>query len=81
MKKRRKSVKQMILLPVLVVGIIGILSSVLAALNIRSINETASIIADQHLKSVSVLGRIERDSQRIHKMALSHIVATDYDKM
>lgn len=70
-----------ILIPVFVIGIISIISSVLAVKNIRKVNENATQIANGYMVCIADLGSIQTETEKIHRLGLSHIVATDLDSM
>lgn len=80
-KKGYASIKVIILVPVFILGLVSILSNVTAISNIRNVNTTASEIADDYMVSISRLGSIQEQAQEIHRLALSHILATDLDTM
>ena len=80
-KQGRFSTKMIILIPVLVIGIISIISSVLAVKNIRKVNENATQIANGYMVCIADLGSIQIETEKIHRLGLSHIVATDLDSM
>ena len=80
-KKRSLSIKVVILVPVFLLGIISILSNFLAVSNIRRVNSNASVIADESMTTISELAAIQDKTQIIHRMALSHIIATDLNSM
>lgn len=80
-KKGYVSIKIIILVPVFILGLVSILSNVMAINNIRNVNTTASEIADEYMVSISKLGAIQEQTQEIHRLALSHILATDLDTM
>ena len=64
-----------------VIGIISIISSVLAVKNIRKVNENATQIANGYMVCIADLGSIQIETEKIHRLGLSHIVATDLDSM
>jgi putative methyl-accepting chemotaxis protein signaling domain protein len=70
-----------ILIPVFVIGIISIISSILAVKNIRKVNENATQIANGYMVCIADLGSIQIETEKIHRLGLSHIVATDLDSM
>lgn len=80
-KQGRFSTKMIILIPVFVIGIISIISSVLAVKNIRKVNENATQIANGYMVCIADLGSIQVETEKIHRLGLSHIVATDLDSM
>ncbi len=66
-------------MPVLILGVVSILSNIMAVVNIQNVNRSAERIADQGMDSVKALGSMQQQAQSIHKVALSHIIATDYN--
>ena len=66
-------------MPVLILGIVSILSNIMAVVNIQNVNGSAASIADHGMDSVKVLGTMQQEAQSIHNAALSHIIATDYN--
>lgn len=80
-KQGRISTKMIILLPVFVLGIVSIFSNILAVRNVRSVNTNATQIANGYMSCLSELADIQEETQSIHKLGLSHIVATDLNTM
>lgn len=80
-KKWRISTKQILLLPVFILGMVCILCSIIAVVNIQGVNKSASKIADEYMLGITALSEIQKETQNIHKLGLSHIVATDLDTM
>lgn len=79
--KRRISTKSIILLPVVLLGIVTIFSSVIAVVNVQKVNANATQIVNGYMNCISELGDIQEETQAIHRMGLSHIVATDLNTM
>ena len=79
--KNKSSIRVMIMVPVLLLGLVSILSNVMAVVNLRKVNQTASIIADDYLTAITELDTIGQTSKDVHTLALSHIVATDFETM
>ncbi|MDE6910408.1 MAG: MCP four helix bundle domain-containing protein [Lachnospiraceae bacterium] len=75
------SLKHRLIIPIALLGIVAVLSNILSILNIRNVNTSASNIADNYMDGKDMLSEICQSSMNIHKMALSHIVATDYNTM
>ena len=75
------SLKHRLILPIALLGIVALLSNILSITNIRNVNASAATIADNYMDSQNELSEICQSSMTIHKMALSHIVATDYNTM
>ena len=80
-KKARISIKYIILIPVFVLGIVSIFSNIQAILNIKKVNTNATEITDTYMARISELEKIQRETQNLHQMALSHIIATDFNTM
>ena len=80
-KKARISIKYIILIPVFILGIVSIFSNVEAIMNIRRVNTNATEITDTYMVRISELEKIQRETQNLHKLALSHIIATNLDTM
>ena len=80
-QKARISIKVLTLIPVFFLGIVALVSNISSIINIRSVNGTATTIADEYMESIAELGDIQREAQNIHKKALSHIIATDFNTM
>ena len=79
--KNSTSIKTIILVPVFILGIVCIVSSIVAIRSVRNVNYSATDIADNYLAGISKLATIQEETQEIHKFALSHIVATDLESM
>ena len=80
-RQGRFSTKIIILLPVFILGIVSIISNLIAVSNVRRVNANATRITDGDLACIYVLGEIKRETQAVHRLGLSHIVATDLDTM
>lgn len=80
-KKGRISTKLLVLIPVFVLGIVSIFSNFIAVTNIRSVNANATQIANGYMTCISELSDIQKGTQQIHRLGLSHIVATDLNTM
>lgn len=79
--KKRISTKLILLFPVFILGIVCILSSVIAVVNIQGVNAKATVITDKYMMGISELAKIQEETNNIHKMALSHVLATDLESM
>lgn len=80
-QKKKLSTKFIILIPVFILGIFSIISNVMSVSNIRNVNRRAVQISEVSLKNVSGLAEIQRQTQDIHNLGLSHIIAVDLDSM
>lgn len=78
---KKISLKLRLIIPIALLGIVALLSNVLSIANIHNVNASAANIADNYMDGQSRLAEICQSSMTIHKMALSHIVATDYHTM
>ena len=79
--KKKASIRVMIMAPVLLLGLVSIFSNVMSLTNLRKVNKTASTIADEYMAAINELDTIGQTSKNIHTLALSHIVATDFETM
>lgn len=80
-QKKKLSTKLIILIPVFILGIFSIISNVMSVSNIRNVNRSAVQISEVSLKNVSSLAEIQRQTQDMHNLELSHIIAVDLDSM
>lgn len=80
-QKKKLSTKLIILIPVFILGIFSIISNVMSVSNIRNVNRSAVQISEVSLKNVSGLAEIQKQTQDIHNLCLSHIIAVDLDSM
>lgn len=80
-QKKKLSTKFIILIPVFILGIFSIISNVMSVSNIRNVNRSAVQISEVSLKNVSSLAEIQRQTQDMHNLGLSHIIAVDLDSM
>ena len=81
MEKKRVSTKFIILIPVFILGLVCILSSLVAVMGIRRVNSGANEITNKYLSGVTALSDIQKEAKDLYRMGLSHIVATDLDTM
>ncbi len=79
--KKRISTNLILLFPVFILGIVCILSSVIAVRNIQGVNAKATVITDKYMAGITELAKIQEETNNIHKMALSHVLATDLETM
>lgn len=78
---KKVSTKVILLLPVFILGIVSLFSNVAAVVNLRSVNTSATKIIDEYMTGITELGDIQKETQNLHRLGLSHIVATDLDTM
>lgn len=78
---KKVSTKVILLLPVFILGIVSLFSNVAAVLNLQSVNASATQIIDEYMTGITELGEIQKETQNLHRLGLSHIVATDLDTM
>lgn len=79
--KKKLNIKYRLILPIALLGIVALISNLLAVTNIKNVNDNAANIADNYMEGKTHLAQIHQSVMNIHKMALSHIVATDYNTM
>ena len=75
-KKSYISTKFIILIPVFILGFVSVVSNILAVTNIKRVNANATQIANGYMNCISELGDIQKETLLIHRLGLSHIVAT-----
>ena len=80
-QKKKLSTKLIILITVFILGIFSIISNVMSVSNIKNVNRSAVQISEVSLKNVSSLAEIQRQTQDMHNLGLSHIIAVDLDSM
>lgn len=80
-KKIKSSIRFWLYLPIIVLGVIAVISNIASEHSIRKVNEKARVIADTYLVGITELSDIEAISKDIHAAGLSHIVATDSKSM
>ena len=79
--RKKWNIRYRLILPIALLGIVALISNLLAVSNIKNVNDNAVNIADNYMEGKTQLAQIHQSVMNIHKMALSHIVATDYNTM
>ncbi len=79
--KKKLTIQQRLILPIILLGVVALISNVLSVFSINNVNSNASEIVDNNMVGLETLHNIRHTTTNIHKMALSHIVATDYNTM
>ena len=79
--KKKLTIQQRLILPIILLGVVALISNALSVFGINNVNSNASKIVDNYMVGLEILQNIRYTTINIHKMALSHIVATDYDTM
>ena len=79
--KKRISIRTLVMVPVIILGLFGILSNAIGLTNVKNVNDSGSEIANTYLESIAQMSHIQESVQNIHKKALSHIIATEFDTM
>ncbi len=79
--KNKLSIQQRLILPIILLGVVALISNILSVFSINNVNSNASKIVDNFMVGSETLQNIRYSTTNIHKMALSHIVATDYNTM
>lgn len=79
--KKKLRIQQRLILPIVLLGVVALISNVLSVFSINNVNSNASKIVDNYMVGSETLQNIRHTTTKIHKMALSHIVATDYNTM
>ena len=79
--KIKLTIQQRLILPIILLGVVALFSNALSVFGINNVNSNASKIVDNYMVGLETLQNIRYTTTNIHKMALSHIVATDYNTM
>ena len=79
--KIRSSIRFWVYLPIIILGLIAVISNIVSEHNIRQVNKKATVISDTYLVGIAELSDIEAIAKDIHAAGLSHIVATDSNSM
>jgi len=79
--KKKLTIQERLILPIILLGVVALISNVLSVFSINNVNSNASKIVDNYMVGSETLQNIRHTTTNIHKMALSHIVATDYNTM
>ncbi len=79
--KGRLTLQQRLILPIVLLGLITLLSNILAVFSINNVHANAGSIVDTAMASEERLEEIRRSVMEIHRLALSHIVAADHATM
>ena len=79
--KGRLTLQQRLILPIILLGLITLLSNILAVFSINNVHANAGIIVDTSMVSEEQLEDIRQSVMDIHRLSLSHIVAADYATM
>ncbi len=79
--KRNLTIQQRLILPIVLLGVVALISNALAVFSINNVHSNAANIVDKYMVGETKLGEIRSCILDIHKMALAHIVATDYNTM
>ncbi len=79
--KSKLTLQQRLILPIILLGLITLLSNILAVFSINNVNRKAGIIVDNYMVSEALLEDIRHSMMNIHRLALSHIVAAEHAAM
>ena len=79
--KKKLTIQQRLILLIILLGVVALVSNALSVFSINNVNSNASKIVDNYMAGLETLQNIRYTTTNIHKMALSHIVATDYNTM
>ncbi|MCI8478905.1 MAG: methyl-accepting chemotaxis protein [Oscillospiraceae bacterium] len=79
--KGRLTLEQRLILPIILLGLVTLLSNLLAVFSINNVHANAGVIVDEYMVSEAQLEEIRHAMTGIHRLALSHIVAADHATM
>lgn len=79
--KGKLTLQQRLILPIVLLGLVTLLSNLLAVFSINNVHSNAGTIVNEYMVSEAKLEQIRRSMTDIHLLALSHIVAADHSTM
>ena len=79
--KSKLTLQRRLILPIVLLGLVALLSNLLAVFSINNVHANAGTIVDEYMVSEGRLEEIRRSMMDIHRLALSHIVAADHATM
>ena len=79
--KGRLTLQQRLILPIILLGLVAVLTNILAVFSINNIHSSAETIVEEYMVGEAKLEEIRRSMMDIHRLALSHIVAADHSTM
>ncbi|MDE6880813.1 MAG: MCP four helix bundle domain-containing protein [Oscillospiraceae bacterium] len=79
--KGKLTLQQRLVLPIVLLGLVALLSNILAVFSIHNVHANAGTIVEELMVSETQLEEIRRSMMDIHRLALSHIVAADHATM
>ncbi|MCI8524440.1 MAG: methyl-accepting chemotaxis protein [Oscillospiraceae bacterium] len=79
--REKLTLQQRLILPIVLLGVVILLSNLLAVFSIHNVHANAGVIVDEYMVSESRLEEIRRSVMGLHRLALSHIVASDHSTM
>ena len=81
MNKKRLSLRYIILVPVIILGIVSVVSNIGSMNSLKRVNDMATKIVEENLYNITSLSELQKEAAAIHRLALSHIIASDFDSM
>ncbi len=79
--KGKLTLQRRLVLPIALLGLVILLSNLLAVFSINNVHANAGTIVDEYMVSEAKLEEIRRSIMDLHRLALSHIVAADHATM
>lgn len=79
--KAKLSIRRRIMLPVLLLGAALLISNITAFFGLYIVNRSTKDIAENYMTGEALLAETESSLLNMHKLALSHIIATDSESM
>ena len=75
------TLQQRLILPIVLLGLVALLSNILAVFSINNVHSNAGTIVEEYMVSEGKLEEIRRSMMDIHLLSLSHIIAADHATM
>ena len=70
-KKKKTSIKVYIMVPVIVLGVVSILSNLMALQNVRKVNRNATNIVDNYMPAISELEEIQVKTKSLQNLCMN----------
>ena len=68
--KSRLTLQQRLIIPVVLLGLVTLLSNILAVFSINNVNSNAGVIVDEYMTSEACLNEISRSMMEIHRLRI-----------
>ena len=71
--KGKMTLQQRLILPIVLLGLVTLLSNLLAVFSINNVHAGAGVIVDEYMVSEARLGEIRRSMMDLHQIGRAHV--------